>query len=89
VLGKWPEGWLPDLVMFWFVAMLLIDSRGKTRILGLVAVSLAICLELYRHILAFLGTSISAEAEILKLLLLLPFDWSLFESTKKLPKKDS
>jgi hypothetical protein len=31
-LGQWPEGWLPDLGILWFVAMLLIDGRGKTRI---------------------------------------------------------
>jgi O-antigen ligase len=87
VLGQWPEGWLPDLVILWFVAMLLIDSRGKTRILGLVAMSLVVCLELYSHILALLGTSLSAEAGTLKLLLLMPFVWSLCESTKKRPKK--
>ncbi len=89
VLGRWPEGWLPDLVILWFVAMLLIDSRGKTRILGVAAVSLAVCLELYSHILAFLGTTLSTEAGTLKLLLLLPFVWLLFESTKERPKKDS
>ena len=89
LLGRWPEGWLPDLVILWFVAILLIDSRGKTRILGLVAVSLAVSLELYSHFLAFLGTSLSAEAGILKLLLLLPFVWLLFESAKKRPKKGS
>jgi hypothetical protein len=89
VLGQWPEGWLPDLVILWFVAMLLIDSRGKTRILGLVAISLAVCFQLCSHILAFLGTSISAEAGTLRLLLLLPFVWLLFESAKKRPKKGS
>jgi hypothetical protein len=89
LLGRWPEGWLPDLVILWFVAMLLVDSRGKTRILGLVAVSLALCLQLCSHILVFLGTSLSAEAGTLKLLLLLPFVWLLFESAKKRPKKGS
>jgi hypothetical protein len=83
VLGQWPEGWLPDLVILWFVAMLLIDSQGKTRMLGFVAMSLAVCLEVYSHILTYLGTSLTAEAGTLKLLLLLPFVWLLFESTKK------
>src|SRR5215216_6778526 len=27
VLGQWPEGWLPDVVILWFVAMLVIDSQ--------------------------------------------------------------
>ncbi len=79
-LGQWPEGWLPDVVLLWFVALLLIDSQGKSRILGFVVVSLAICLELYSHILRYVGTS---DIEILKLLMLVPFVWLLFESTKK------
>jgi hypothetical protein len=80
VLGQWPEGWLPDVVMLWFVAMLLLDSQGKSRILGFVALSLAVCFELYSHILRYLGTS---DTGILKLLMLVPFVWLLFESTKK------
>jgi len=89
VLGQWPEGWLPDLIILWFIVMLLIDSRGETRILGFVVMSLAVLLEFYSHILTFLGTSLNEEAGILKLLLLLPFVWLLFESTKKQPKKGS
>ena len=83
VLGQWPEGWLPDLIILWFIVMLLIDSRGETRILGFVVMSLAVLLEFYSHILTFLGTSLNEEAGTLKLLLLLPFVWLLFESTKK------
>jgi hypothetical protein len=80
VLGQWPEGWLPDVVVLWLIAMLVLDSRDKTRILGIVAMSIAVCYELYSHILRFLGTS---DIESLKLLMLLPFVWLLFESTKK------
>ena len=80
VLGQWPEGWLPDVVILWLVAMLVLDSQGKSRILGIVAVSIAVCSEIYSHTLRFLGTSPTA---ILKLLLLLLFVWLLFESTKK------
>src|SRR5215213_7424589 len=80
VLGQWPEGWLPDVLILWFVAMLVLDSQGKSRILGIVAVSIAVCSELYSHTLRFLGTSPSAT---LKLLLLLLFVWLLIESTKK------
>jgi hypothetical protein len=79
-LGQWPEGWLPDVVILWFVAMLVLDSQGKSRILGIVAVSIAFCFELYSHILRYLGTS---DTGGLKLLMLLPFVWLLFESTKK------
>ena len=80
VLGQWPEGWLPDVIILWFVALLVLDSQGKSRILGLVAVSIALCFELYSHILRYLGTS---DTGSLKLLMLLPFVWLLLESTKK------
>jgi hypothetical protein len=80
VLGQWPEGWLPDVVILWLVAMLALDSQGKSRILGIVAVSIAGCFEIYSHILRFGGTS---DTGSLKLLMLLPFVWLLFESTKK------
>ena len=80
VLGQWPEGWLPDVLILWFVAMLVLDSRGKSRVLGFVVLSIAVCFELYRHILMYLGTS---DTGSLKLLMLLPFVWLLFESTKK------
>jgi hypothetical protein len=80
VLGQWPEGWLPDAVILWFVALLAFDSQGKSRILGIVAVSIAVCSELYSHILRFGGTS---DTGSLKLLVLLLFVWLLLESTKK------
>src|SRR5215217_3917519 len=80
VLGQWPEGWLPDVVILWLVAMLVLDSQGKSRILGIVAVSIALCLQLYSHTLRYLGSS---PTEILRLLMLLLFVWLLIESTKK------
>src|ERR687898_273744 len=80
VLGQWPEGWLPDVVILWFVGMLVLDSQGKSRLLGIVAVSKAVCSELYSHILRFGGTT---DTGSLKLLMLLLFVWLLFESTKK------
>jgi hypothetical protein len=80
VLGQWPEGWLPDVVILWFVGMLVFDSQGKSRIFGIVAVSIAVCFELYSHILRYLGTS---DTGSLKLLMLLPFVWLLLESMKK------
>ena len=87
VLGRWPEGGLAGVVLLWFVAVAMLDSRGQTRILGFFAVSLAVCFEVYSQILPYLGTPLGAEAGILKLLLLLPFVWLLFESTKQRPKK--
>src|SRR5215212_3466630 len=42
VLGQWLEGLFPVLLILWFVAMLIFDSQGKTRILGFVALSIAV-----------------------------------------------
>jgi hypothetical protein len=83
VLGQWPEGLFPVLLILWFVAMLLFDSQGKTRILGFVALSIAIGFEVYTHTLAYLGTPIEEQSQILRLLMLPLFVWLLFESTKK------
>jgi hypothetical protein len=83
VLGQWPEGLFPALLILWFVAMLLFDSQGKTRILGFVAMSIAVGFEVYTHTLAYLGIPIEAQSQMSRLLMLLPFVWLLFESTKK------
>jgi hypothetical protein len=89
VLGQWPEGLFPALLILWFVAMLLFDSQGKTRILGFVAMSIAVGFEVYTHTLAYLATPIVAQPQVLRLLMLLPFVWLLFESTKKQSKNGS
>ncbi len=80
VLGQWPELLLLDLFFLWCIAALRINSQGKTRILGIVALSLIVCLEIARFSLLFLGTSINAAAPSLKILYLLPFVWLLIES---------
>jgi hypothetical protein len=81
VLGQRLEAGLADLFVFWCIAMLLFDSRGKTRILGFVAVSIVVCFEVYKYSLFYLG---DAPAESLKVLFLLLFVWLLFESGKKI-----
>lgn len=80
VLGQRLERWLPDILIFWFVAMLLVDSEGRTRILGFVAMLMVVGGELYSYVSSSLG---DPPAEGLKLLFLLPFVWFLFESRKK------
>ena len=87
VLGQRLEGLLPDLIILWFVAMLLMDSQGKTRILGIVAISIAVASEVYKYTLVYLGTPIEAQPQMLRALMLLPFVWLLFESTKKIHLK--
>jgi hypothetical protein len=87
MLGQWLEGLFPALLILWFVAMLLFDSQGKTRILGIVAVSIAVGFEVYTHTVAYLGTPIETQPQMLRLLMLLPFVWLLLESTKKVRLK--
>jgi hypothetical protein len=48
------------------------------------ALSTAVCVRIYGYVLDYLGTSLDAEAPALKILLLLPFVWLLFESKKRL-----
>lgn len=80
VLGGPLEAALIDALMLWFVALVLGDSQGKTRLFGAAAVSIVVCCELYKYSLAYL----SAEpVELLKLSILLPFVWLLLESRKK------
>ncbi len=75
---------LTTLFIFWLVAVLLTASRGKTRILGFVAMAVVVCVEAYNYVLLYLG-----EAHALKILYLLPFVWLLLESRKRQPKKGS
>ena len=84
VLGNWPERVLTTLFIFWLVGVLLSASRGKTRILGFVAMAAVVGVNAYNYVLLYLG-----EAPALTAVYLLPFVWLLFESRKKLPKKDS
>jgi hypothetical protein len=79
VLGGPLESALVDGLLLWFVALLLGDSQGKTRLFGGAALALAVGSELYRYGLAYLGAE---PAGILKLTMLLPFVWLLLESKK-------
>jgi hypothetical protein len=84
VLGGPLESALVDGLILWFVALLLCDSQGKTRLFGVAAVSIVVCFELYRYALAYLGAE---PAGILKLTLLLPFVWLLLESKKNIEEQ--
>ncbi len=84
VLGNWPERVLVTLLVFWLVAVLLSVSRGKTRIVGFVAMAVVVGVDAYNYALLYLG-----EADALAALYLLPFVWLIFESRKREPKKVS
>ncbi|MGH3145532.1 MAG: hypothetical protein ACRDTR_06980, partial [Rubrobacter sp.] len=49
VLGGWPERLLPTLFIVWLLALLLTASQGKTRILGIFAMAVVVCLETYGY----------------------------------------
>ena len=87
VLGFWPEKILLSLITFWLVGLLLTASRGKTRILGFVAMAIVVCVEAYVYFgLLVLGTNPFLETAVVKLPYLLPFVWLLFESGKRRPR---
>jgi hypothetical protein len=67
VFGQRLEASLVDLFTFWCIAMLLIDSEVKTRILGFVAMSIVVGVKSYRYGLTCPGSSLDAEVPGLKL----------------------
>lgn len=81
VLGQQLEAALLNGLILWFIALLLGDSQGKTRLFGCAALTLAVGSELYRLGMIYLGAEPSA---LLKLTMLLPFVWLLLESNKRL-----
>ena len=82
VLGDYPERFLKTLFIVWLVAVLLTASRGRTRVVGLVAMAVVVCVEAYNYVLLLLG-----EDPALTILYLLPFVWLLLESGKRQPKR--
>jgi hypothetical protein len=80
VLGQGAEGLFIDLFILWLVAVLFVDSQGKTKIFGFIAMSIVVLLEVYRISVTFLG---GTTAGSLKLVYFLAIVWFLFESTKK------
>lgn len=81
VLGQWPERILPYFVYLWFIALLLLDSRGKSRILGWVLMPIVVVVEL----VTLVSLLLAIPMVNLKVVILLPFVWLLFESAKREP----
>lgn len=82
MLGQRLEGWLVAGFLLWCVALLIADSRGKSRLLGIGAVALTVVVRAYDFVLAQQGASMDAATPGLKLIYLTPFVWLLFESGK-------
>jgi hypothetical protein len=83
VLGQFVEAGLVKMLLIWFAGLLFYEARGKTRAFGSIVMIAVLCVELYSYYLIYRGTSLDAEAAILKLVYLLPFVWLIFESKKK------
>jgi hypothetical protein len=79
VLGHHVERLLPDVVYLWFVALLLLDSAGRSRVLGWAVMLLLAAAEL--GTLAALLFQFSFPN--LKVFILLPFVWLLVESAER------
>ena len=78
VLGQQPERLLPELIVAWFVALLVLSSQGRTRIFGAIVVGTLIAAE----VVTIGGTVFGVEVADIKLRWLLPFVWLLFESAE-------
>jgi hypothetical protein len=81
VLGHHVERLLPDVVYLWFVALLLLASTGWSRWLGWAVMLVVVGLEVATFVTLLLGAPMGS----VKLLILLPFVWLLFESAKRMP----
>ena len=78
VLGQQPERLLPELIVAWFVALLVLGSQGRARIFGAIVVGTLIAAE----VVTIGGTVFGVDVADIKLRWLLPFVWLLFESAK-------
>ena len=81
ILGQGAEVWSFRLFYYgWGVAVLLRDSQGKTRVLGVIAVLLFLAVEIYRYSITVWG---APPSPWLRAVYLVPFVWLLLESAKK------
>jgi hypothetical protein len=82
LLGQQLERVLPDVLIAWFVGLLLTDSRGKTKLLGVALMVPVVGVALLSYGFSFFGGSIYDVTPLLKAVMLLPFAWLAFESAK-------
>jgi hypothetical protein len=81
VLGQGLEGWLIDIFMLWFIAVLFVHSQGWTKVFGFVVMSIVVVAEIYRVVVLSSGGN---PPGALKLLSLLAIVWFLLECRKKI-----
>lgn len=83
VLGQGLESFAGNLFYGWCIAVLVSDSRGASRIVGVVSLGLAVVIRGYAFYLSSLGRSLGEEAPPLQVVALLPFVWLLLEARKQ------
>lgn len=82
-LGQLPERVLVDVILLGLAAILISDSSGLTRFVGILTVGSAVAVELYSYWLIHHGSTLDAEFGALKLAVLGPFIWLALESWQK------
>ena len=80
VLGQQPERLLPELIVGWFIALLVLGSQGRSRIFGTIVVGTLIAAE----VITIGGPVFGVDVPDIKLRWLLPFVWLAFESAKSM-----
>jgi hypothetical protein len=80
VLGNHPERICIDALAVCLLAVCMLDSRGRTRIFGVLSLLAVAAVELYQVSLLYSGTQGDAS---LRLVYLLPIVWLLLESRKE------
>jgi hypothetical protein len=83
VLGQTVETLLINAVIFTLLLVLLRDSHGLSRVLGIAVLALVLGMELYTLVLPRVGVTPGAEPFNVKVLYLLPFVWFLLESRER------
>lgn len=78
IFGRHVERLLPLVVYLWFIALLLLSSRGKSRVLGWIVMLIVVGSEIASLASLVFGFSLPN----LKVVILLPFVWLLFESAE-------
>lgn len=81
--GQDLEGWLLTAMLVWFMMAVRVGGRGRTLLLGWVAVSLAMAVRAYATLLPLTGASLESTAPALKLSYLLPFVWLAEDSRSR------
>ena len=61
ILGQWLEKLLGLVVIFWCISVLVLDSRGKTKIFGVFVLSMVVCAQIYTYGISFLGGTVPEE----------------------------